>query len=119
MNEHVIGIDLGGTKVLSAVVDASFQIVSRGRKRTQKLKTGEEVFERLVESAREAAAEAQIPLEQIAAIGVGAPGPLNPDTGIVEVTPNMGFRNFPLRDRMQEALGRPAFVNNDVNLGTF
>ena len=119
MSEFILGIDLGGTKVLSAVIDASGDILGRAKKRTQKMTTGEQVCERLLESAHLALEESGIPIEKIAAVGIGSPGPLDPQTGIIEFTPNLPFRDFPLREKIEQALGRPVYINNDVNIGTF
>jgi glucokinase len=118
-NEFVLGVDLGGTKVLSAVIDSAGAVLARAKRKTQKLKTGEDVLRSLLESAREALAKSGLPTDALAAVGVGSPGPLDPQTGVIEFTPNMPFRNFPLRDRIQEDLGRPTFINNDVSLGTY
>ncbi|OPZ18969.1 MAG: Glucokinase [candidate division BRC1 bacterium ADurb.BinA364] len=119
MSDLFLGIDLGGTKVLSAVIDADGNVLGRGKKKTGSGRDGEEIFSRLIESAEKAIEDAEIDRGQIKAIGVGSPGPLDPRTGIVIFTPNLGFRDFPLRDRVAEALGAPTFVNNDVSIGTF
>ncbi len=119
MSDLYMGVDLGGTKVLSAVIDDEGNILASCKKRTAGLGSGENVYDTLIESVRGAAEEAEVEIAQMKAIGIGSPGPLNPDTGIVEFTPNLGFVNFPLRDRAQADLGRPVFVNNDVNVGTF
>jgi glucokinase len=57
--------------------------------------------------------------KDIAGVGVGSPGPLNPETGVIGKTPNLGWENFPLRQKMEEALGVPVAVGNDVDLGTY
>ncbi len=119
MSDLCMGVDLGGTKVLSAVIDDEGNVLSRCKKRTQGLGSGEHVYDTVIESIHGAAEEAEVEIDRMKAIGIGSPGPLDPDTGIVEFTPNLGFTNFPLRDRTQADLGRPVFVNNDVNIGTF
>jgi glucokinase len=119
MSDLFLGVDLGGTKVLSAVIDADGNILSRCKKRTQGLGSGENVYQTLIQSIHGAAEQAGVEVGQMKAVGIGSPGPLDPETGIVEFTPNLGFVNFPLRDRSQADLGRPVFVNNDVNVGTF
>jgi glucokinase len=57
--------------------------------------------------------------DQVAGIGIGAPGPLNRRTGILVEAPNLGWRNFPLRELVSKAVGLPAEVDNDANCATF
>src|SRR5205809_2636889 len=57
--------------------------------------------------------------KEIAGVGGGSPGPLNTKTGSVLLTPNLGWTNFPLRDRLGKALGLPATLDNDANCAIF
>ncbi len=58
-------------------------------------------------------------LEAFAGVGIGSPGPLDRKTGTVISTPNLGWRNFPLRDLVQNAVGLPATLDNDANAATY
>lgn len=53
-----------------------------------------------------------------AGIGIGAPGPLDRETGVVLITPNLGWTDYPLRDRISNAVGLPAALDNDANCAT-
>jgi glucokinase len=57
--------------------------------------------------------------DQVAGVGVGAPGPLNRKEGILLEAPNLGWRDFPLRKLISEGLGLPAEIDNDANCATF
>src|SRR5204862_239101 len=57
--------------------------------------------------------------KDIAGVGIGSPGPLDTKTGVVLLTPNLGWTNFPLRDRITQALGLPATLDNDANCAIF
>jgi hypothetical protein len=57
--------------------------------------------------------------EDFAGVGIGSPGPLNRKTGTVINTPNLGWRNFPLRDLISNAVGLPATLDNDANCATY
>src|SRR2546426_2991686 len=57
--------------------------------------------------------------KEIAGLGIGSPGPLDTTTGVVLLTPNLGWVNFPLRDRVAGALGMPATLDNDANCAIF
>jgi glucokinase len=115
----VIGVDMGGTKILAAVVRGDGKILGRAKNKTKAEQGPEEVIGRITETVRQAAAAAGVTLVEIAAVGIGAPGPLDPEEGIVFHTPNMpGWHNVPLGRHLSEVLGIPAFVDNDVNIGT-
>ena len=117
--EHpVIGIDLGGTKILASTIDATGKILSRFKKRTKAEKPFQEVVQRIANCARGAAQEAGIPLADIAGVGIGAPGAMNPIAGIIHFAPNLNWKEVPLKKLLEDDLGVPVFLENDVNLGT-
>src|SRR6185503_5107388 len=57
--------------------------------------------------------------KNIVGVGIGSPGPLDTKRGIVLLTPNLGWTNFPLRDRLQDMLELPATLDNDANCAVF
>jgi glucokinase len=115
----VIGVDMGGTKILAAVVQGDGKILGSAKRRTRAELGPDEVIARVSETVHQAAKSADISLADIRAIGIGAPGPLDPHTGIVFHTPNMpGWNHVPLGERLSGLLGIPVFVENDVNIGT-
>lgn len=119
MGKHILGIDLGGTKVMAAVFDAEGNIVSRARAKTEAWRDDEMVFQTVARTAEQAVAGAGLNRGDLGAVGIGAPGPLDPETGVIIESANMKLRNFPLGPRLAEAFGCPAFVDNDVNAGTY
>ena len=74
----VIGVDMGGTKILAAVVRGDGKILGRAKKRTKAELGPEEVIARITQTVRQAAQDANTSLAQIATLGIGAPGPLDP-----------------------------------------
>ncbi len=114
----VLGVDLGGTKILSAVVTESGQVISRGKKKTKPDRSTEEILDRIVRSCEKALEAAEMTIDQIEAIGVGSPGPLDPDRGVVIETPNVNLANASITEYISNKLGKPAFLDNDVNVGT-
>ena len=119
MGQHILGIDLGGTKVLAAVISGDGQIMSRARAKTKAWRDDEGVFQTIAQTGRLAVEQAGIELSQLRAVGIGAPGPLDPDTGYIIESSNMKFKNFPLGPRLAEEFNCPAIVDNDVNAGTY
>lgn len=115
----VVGFDLGGTKMLAAVMDPKYKILSRSKKKTRSEKGAKECFERICETIQDAMQQAGIDGASLAGIGVGSPGPLDPWTGVIIDTPNLGFKNYPLRANLEKVFKVPVQVDNDVNMGTY
>jgi glucokinase len=104
-------IDLGGTKILSLVVDAGLRVQGSDLRATEAEGGPEAVIARVVESLREAASG-----RALRAIGISTPGPCNPSLGVVTAAPNLpGWRDVPLARRIGEAFGLPAWLENDAN----
>jgi glucokinase len=111
-----IGIDLGGTKIGTALVDAEGQILARDFRKTQAAGGLQAVVNRMVDAAYRVMGQAGVAPSQITAIGVGAPGPIDAKAGLVTSPPNLpGWRNVPLKKLVEEALDIPTFLENDAN----
>ena len=109
-----LGIDLGGINVAAAVVDEGGTILSRGRVSTPR--TGAEaVADAMAAAARAAVEGAGLAMEEIASVGVGSPGTIDPGAGIVEYWSNLDFHNVPLSGMVEQRLGRPVYLENDAN----
>jgi len=119
----ILGVDLGGTKILTAVINSQGKMLSRDHSITPAQKGYKAVIQSILESAHRALEQANVAISELTAVGVGAPGLSNPETGILFTSPNLpGWRNVPLKDIMQERLGKKTFVINDANaaaLGEF
>jgi glucokinase len=122
-DDLILGIDLGGSKILTAVANSQGKLLSRDHSITPAQKGHEAVIQSILESAHRALEQADVAISKITAIGVGAPGLSNPETGILFTSPHLpGWRDVPLRDIMQEKLGKKTFLTNDANaaaLGEF
>ena len=118
MSTNVIGVDMGGTKILSAVIDVKGNILGTAKVPTKAGRGAIEVIDRIADCVRKAIDESGVDAESIQAIGIGAPGPLDPATGVVIFAPNLGWRDVPLKAELEARLGFPTFVDNDVNVGT-
>jgi len=112
-DRFVLGVDLGGTKILSLCLDPDLNVVSRDYRPTDAGEGVDGVLGRMAESARAAAGG-----RPIAAVGVSTAGTTNPTTGTVHTSPNMpGWRNVRLRDMLAERLALPVWIENDANAG--
>jgi glucokinase len=119
MSSHILGIDLGGTKVLAAVIDAQGNIVARARAKTQAWRDDEEVFRTIARTGHRAIEKAGISAAKISAVGIGAPGPIDFERGYIIEAANLRFKDFPLGPRLSEEFQRPTIVENDVNAGLY
>jgi glucokinase len=114
-----LGIDVGGTKIYSLVIDSDNNILGRGKKKTGD-GSPESLMSRMMASAGQALENASIDRESLLVAGIGFPGPLDPEQGIILQATNLpAWKNFPLAQEASQFLGCPVFVDNDVNLGTF
>lgn len=114
------GIDLGGTKIQTAIVDAGGEVVGAARQPTPTSGGPEDVAEAMAAGLREAAEEAGVETGQLAGVGVGSPGDADEQTGIVSAARNLpGWEgSFPLAEALKGALGTEVKVGNDVQVAT-
>jgi glucokinase len=112
----LLGIDIGGTKTVLALGDATGQVRARLRRSTEPSGDAGRDLARLAEDARRLVVEAGVALSGVAAVGVSLPGPLDLDAGLVLNPPNLpGWHRAPVRDALGAALGRPVHLENDAN----
>jgi len=113
----VLGIDLGATKVVSALVGSDGSIVRHGGRHVHSNNGPDEVIQALVRSG-EACLEGSPTLRPVA-VGVAVAAQVEPRTGMVLHAPNLGWRDVPLAQRVSEGLGGlPVVVINDVRAAT-
>lgn len=113
-NNYVVGVDLGGTKIYTALADLRGAIAAEERMPTGAVEGPEAVIGRIAQSVR--LVMSRVDGAAPAALGIGSPGPLDPDTGVVYNSPNLGWNCVPLGEKLQKILGIPVFVENDANL---
>jgi glucokinase len=112
----ILGIDIGGTKLAVGVATAEGRLLSEARRPSGAADGPDAVIGRVVDLARTAVADAGLTMAEIDRIGIGCGGPLDPWRGVVlNALNNPGWIDIPLTDRIGEALGRPAFLDNDAN----
>ncbi|HKU61945.1 MAG TPA: ROK family protein [Gemmatimonadales bacterium] len=115
---YVLGIDIGGTNlVVGCVAEDGSALYGRASVPTHAEAGASDVVDRLVALAQRCMEETRraVPGADIMGLGVGAPGPLDTRRGIVLLTPNLGWVNFPLREIIRERLGLHAELDNDAN----
>lgn len=115
MTDIIIGVDLGGTRVRAACLDSQLKMIHREETLTLAHEGLDATLERI-----KSLIQRIWPTEDgvtVRGIGISAPGPLNPETGVVVAPPNLpGWHNVPLGDILHDAFDVPVFVGNDANV---
>jgi glucokinase len=120
---YIIGVDLGGTSINVGVVPFNGGTILGMRSMpTEPQRGAKAVVDRMVKMIRDAMKDAKregsLEDDAFIGIGLGSPGPLDRRTGTVLETPNLGWRNFPLRDLIANSIGLEAVLDNDANAAT-
>ncbi|MFN3966882.1 MAG: ROK family protein [Endomicrobiia bacterium] len=116
-SQFSIGVDLGGTKISAGIVDQSGKIISKTKLPTFAQKGPEFVINQIIKSIQQVIKKSKIKHSQILGIGIGAPGPLDTEKGIIHHAPNLpGWNEIPLRNKIQSKIGMDVFIDNDANL---
>ncbi len=125
--EYTVGIDLGGTNIVAGVVKRNarkqeYEIIARAECKTAIPRPEADVCDSMAEIVKKAVKSAKLTMDDIAYIGIGVPGAVNPETRIVETSPNLFFTNWEVSKMMEERLDKYVKIENDANaaaLGEF
>src|ERR1041384_465674 len=113
--EFFLGVDLGGTKILTGVFDSKFDLKGTTKLSTKASRGVSAVIERIARCVREAVDECDLKLDQVRGVGVGAPGAVDTEAGRVIFAPNLpGWKDVPLKKELEKLLDVAAFVNDVV-----
>lgn len=116
MSKLFIGVDLGGTKIYTALSDENGNIIKEIIKPTEASKGYEQIVEKIKESIRYVSSD--IENDKIISIGIGSPGPLDVSNGLIVNPPNLPFNNFNIVDCLKDEFKLPVFLDNDANAAT-
>ena len=115
----VVGVDLGGTKILAGVVGANNRIFGRAKRPTPSDAGNDAILEAIVACIDHALADAGVGRDELAGVGIGSPGPLDPKTGIITFSANMNVHDWALAPDLARAIGKPVLLQNDVRVGGY
>jgi glucokinase len=122
----IVGVDLGGTNIVVGALPQDGnkgEVLSPLTVPTEAHRGAKFVVDRIVglieETMDVVTTQRGGSRDDFAGVGIGSPGPLDRSTGTVINTPNLGWRNFPLRDLISNAVGLPATLDNDANCATY
>lgn len=116
---YYLGIDLGGTNIAVGIVDEDYKIIAKAKAKTRVPCPPDDLCEQLASTALEALSKANLTVDDIPWIGVGTPGTVNRDTGVIEFANNLYLNNYPLRDLLEKRLNKKVIVENDANVAAY
>jgi len=121
MGEQVVlGLDLGGTNMVGAALTIEGELVAKSKMPTEASGGLEHVLGRMSKCLLDVLEKSARKQEDVLAAGVGAPGPLNQQTGVVYTPPNLpGWKDVPLADELHKRLNVRAFIENDANCAAY
>ncbi|MBD3317491.1 MAG: ROK family protein [Chitinivibrionales bacterium] len=114
-----VGFDLGGTKMMAVVYDERFAPVSRARKKTKASEGAGVVLQRIAKLIKQCLDKADVAPQAVAGIGIGCPGPLDLDAGVIISAPNLGFSNVGIKAMLEKEFKCPVILANDVDIGLY
>ncbi len=111
------GVDLGGTKILTVVTDSEKKVLAKTKIPTEATRGVDAVLDNIFKSLDISCKECGITPGSLSGIGIGVPGPVNYEKGLVYDCPNLaGWKNIEVRKIISERLDVPVFVENDARV---
>ncbi len=110
-----IGVDLGGTNITVGVINDKYEIIGRGKRKTAMPRPAKEILTDIVACIRMACDDAGISTDEIQSVGIGTPGTVNKETGVIEYANNLQFDKVPAVAILKEMLDVPYYLENDAN----
>ena len=114
-----LGIDLGGTNIVAGVVDENYKILATAKRKTNCPRPAEEIIEDMAVAALEAIKSAGLEVSDIEVAGVGSPGSVDAEKGIIGYANNLDFLNLPMAEMLKERVGLDFYLENDANAAAY
>lgn len=111
-----VGIDLGGTNIGAGIVDGDGNILIKGEVATGASRPFEEVIEDMAGLIEDLMEQGEYTISDIEAIGIGSPGSIDREKGVVVSANNLGWRYAPVREELQKHIDLPVYLENDANV---
>ena len=119
MKNLTIGIDLGGTTITAGLVDGEGRILAQKTCPTALPRPASEVEATMARMCGELVSQAGMEFKDLKGVGIGTPGSVDGECGIVRFNPNFGYEHWPLAKAMEELLGCPVRIENDANAAAY
>ena len=110
-----VGVDLGGTNISVGITDENWKIVGRGQRPTLSPRAADALFDDLAAAVYDAVAAAGLTMADIESVGIGIPGSIEKEKGVIEFSNNLEFHHVPARAMLVDRLRCPVYMDNDAN----
>lgn len=111
-----VGVDLGGTNIAVGVVDDNFNIIGRGKMKTNAPRDAKAIFDDIATAIKMAVEDANLRLYDIESVGIGTPGSVNKELGMIDYANNLDFDHVPAKALLSASLGMDKiYIDNDAN----
>lgn len=114
-----LGIDLGGTNIVAGVVDENYNILAKSSVKTNSPRSAEEIADDMAKVTFDAIEKAGLKIDDIDGFGMGTPGSVEPEKGIIIYSNNIGFFNVDIAQMMRERTGKDFYIENDANAAAY
>lgn len=118
-NNLWIGFDLGGTKMMSIVLDNNFKVIARERKKSKSQGDKSVSIDRIIKTINESLERLPKPVPTLSGIGLGVPGTLELEKGIIIEAPNLGWKKITIKSIIEKEFNCPVVICNDVDAGIY
>ncbi|RBW70561.1 ROK family glucokinase [Bacillus taeanensis] len=116
MEKWYVGVDLGGTTIKMAFISEKGNIVEKWEIPTDITNEGKNITKDIAKALQDQLQELGEKKEKLVGIGMGAPGFIEMETGFIYQAVNIGWRNYPLKESLEEETGLPVIIDNDANI---
>lgn len=113
---YVISVDLGGTNIRAALVNSNGGIIEKKQTTTKAAEGNKVVIQQIKKLIFDVVKKTKVDTKKVLGIGIGCPGPVDPKTGIILQTPNLGFKDVALKEEIESEFYLPTYIDNDANL---
>jgi len=114
-----LGVDLGGTNIQVGALDANDKIIAREKTKTKADKGEDEVVSRIAGAVSDVLKDIDMEAGEVGGLGIGAPGAIDFNKGIVLEAVNLRWTDYPLKKKLESEIGIAVTLDNDVNVGTW
>ncbi|MFN2340765.1 MAG: ROK family protein [Halanaerobium sp.] len=115
MKEYYLGLDIGGTKILTGLADMKGNIITRSRRETEAELGEDKIIENMLATIDDVLKKGGVTADEVKTLGIASPGPLDPKKGIIIENANLSWKNVPLVEKIESALGIKTILKNDAN----
>ncbi len=117
---YYLGIDLGGTNIAAGIVNEEMKLVYKTSIPTEAKSGAETIIKRMAEVANKAIEGAGITVQDVKSIGIGSPGSIDPENGVVIYANNLDFYDLPMAEMLGKYFpGLPIYIENDANVAAW